>query len=215
MAHELERLLPDFTDKCVLDIGCGFGWHCIYAAAHGAASVTGVDLSEKMQAVAKEKTDSPAVTYLCMAMEDMDFAPESFDAVISSLAFHYTPDFRAVCEKVRRFLTPGGSFVFSVEHPVFTAQGPQNWVYDEDGKQLHWPVDSYFAEGTRTAMFLGEEVTKYHWTLTSYVGSLLATDFTITGLVEPQPPEHMLKSVSGMSDELRRPMMLMLSARKQ
>ncbi len=31
-------------------LGRGYGWHCIYAAEHGAAAVTGVDLSEKMLA---------------------------------------------------------------------------------------------------------------------------------------------------------------------
>ena len=46
----LERMLPDFHGKRVLDLGCGFGWHCRYAAEHGAASVTGVDISEKMLA---------------------------------------------------------------------------------------------------------------------------------------------------------------------
>lgn len=49
----LERLLPDFHDKHVLDLGCGFGWHCRYAAEHGAASVLGVDISAKMIAKAR------------------------------------------------------------------------------------------------------------------------------------------------------------------
>ena len=26
----LEKLLPDFEHKRVLDLGCGYGWHCIY-----------------------------------------------------------------------------------------------------------------------------------------------------------------------------------------
>lgn len=54
----LQKLLPDFKDKRVLDLGCGFGWHCQYAIEHGAKAVTGVDISEKMLTVAKEKTDS-------------------------------------------------------------------------------------------------------------------------------------------------------------
>ena len=41
----LRTLLPDFKDKRVLDLGCGYGWHCIYAMEHGASSVVGVDIS--------------------------------------------------------------------------------------------------------------------------------------------------------------------------
>lgn len=34
--HILQKMLPDFTGKRILDLGCGFGWHCIYAIEHGA-----------------------------------------------------------------------------------------------------------------------------------------------------------------------------------
>ena len=54
----LKDLLPDFAGKRVLDLGCGYGWHCIYAMEQGAMSVTGVDLSEKMLEVAREKRTS-------------------------------------------------------------------------------------------------------------------------------------------------------------
>ena len=37
----LRKLLPDFKDKRVLDLGCGYGWHCIYAMENGASSVVG------------------------------------------------------------------------------------------------------------------------------------------------------------------------------
>ena len=59
----LRKLLPDFKDKRVLDLGCGYGWHCIYAMEHGASSVVGVDISHKMLEVAKEKTHFPQVEY--------------------------------------------------------------------------------------------------------------------------------------------------------
>ena len=29
--HVLQKMLPDFAGKRVLDLGCGFGWHCAYA----------------------------------------------------------------------------------------------------------------------------------------------------------------------------------------
>lgn len=212
--HELQKLMPDFSGKRVLDIGCGFGWHCIYAAENGAASVLGIDLSEKMLETAREKTSFDTVRYQRLAMEDMDFPEGSFDVAISSLAFHYTPDFGGICERVSRFLTPGGDFVFSVEHPVFTAFGTQDWFYGPGKSPMHWPVDRYFDEGRRDAVFLGQEVTKYHKTLTTYLHTLIQHGFMITGIVEPKPAEHLLDAVPGMRDELRRPMMLLVSAKK-
>ena len=212
--HELRKMLPDFAGKRVLDIGCGFGWHCMYAAEHGAASVIGTDISEKMLAVAREKTSSTTVEYRRVAMEDLAFAPGSFDLVMSSLAFHYTPDFTKLVRKIHGFLADGGSLVFSAEHPVFTAYGSQDWIYGQEQRPLYWPVDRYFSEGQRDTVFLGERVVKYHRTLTTYITSLLETGFSITGVVEPRPSAELLDSVPGMRDELRRPMMLLVAARK-
>ena len=123
---QLKQLLPDFEGKRVLDLGCGYGWHCIYAAQQKAASVHGVDISKKMLAVAEEKSRDYAITYQCSAMEDLQFSKASFDVVISSLAFHYVKDFKQLAAAISTWLTPKGSFVFSVEHPVFTAYGTQD-----------------------------------------------------------------------------------------
>lgn len=210
----LRDMMPDFHGKRVLDLGCGYGWHCIYAMEQGALSVTGVDISQKMLETAREKTAYPEVTYLQMPIEDISFPPESFEIAISSLALHYVEDYESVVRKVRDLLTPGGTFLFSAEHPVFTAQGAQDWYYGPDGEKLHFPVDNYFYEGRRTAHFLGEEVTKFHRTLTTYLGCLLGNGFAITRLAEPQPPKGMLEGSAEMRDELRRPMMLIVSARK-
>ena len=40
--HALQKLFPAFSGKRVLDLGCGFGWHCRYAADPGAAAVIGL-----------------------------------------------------------------------------------------------------------------------------------------------------------------------------
>ena len=210
----LRKLLPDFKDKRVLDLGCGYGWHCIYAMEHGASSVVGVDISHKMLEVAKEKTHFPQVEYKCCAIEDVEFPEESFDVILSSLAFHYVADYEILVKKIYRILKSGGKLVFTVEHPVFTAYGTQDWYYNEKGEILHFPVDNYYYEGKRTAVFLGEKVTKYHRTLTTYLNTLLSNGFIINHIVEPQPPENMM-DIPGMRDEMRRPMMLIVSANKK
>ena len=149
-----------------------------------------------------------------MPIEDIDFKKDSFDIVLSSLAFHYIKSFEDICKKVNLCLVEGGEFIFSVEHPVFTAQGKEDWYYDENGNILHWPVDSYYLEGKRESIFLGEKVVKYHKTLTTYLNTLLKTGFEITGIVEAQPSAEMLETIPAMEDELRRPMMLLVSAKK-
>lgn len=209
----LKELLPDFKGKRVLDLGCGYGWHCFYAAEHGAASVVGVDLSEKMLAVAREKNTFSNVTFIHDSFDTVVFDPTSFDIVISSLAIHYIEDFGKLAKHIANWLVPGGQFVFSVEHPIFTAEGSQDWFYDENGNIAHFPVDNYFYEGQRTAHFLGSDVTKYHRTMTTYLDGLLTNGFQIKRIVEPMPPENML-DIPGMKDEMRRPMMLIVAAEK-
>ncbi len=61
--HELKNMLPNFQGKRVLDLGCGFGWHCRYADEQGAESVIGIDISAKMLEDAKAKTTSPRIEY--------------------------------------------------------------------------------------------------------------------------------------------------------
>lgn len=211
---ELQKLLPDFEGKRVLDLGCGYGWHCLYAANHGAKFVQGIDISEKMLEVAREKNSANVITYEQKAMEDLGFPECSFDVVLSSLAFHYVKDFTTLVAHISHWMAKDGVFVFSVEHPVFTSYGTQDWYYDDEGNILHFPVDRYYYEGKRDAIFLGEKVTKYHRTLTTYLNTLLVNDFVIEHIIEPQPPQDMM-DLPGMKDEMRRPMMLLVSARKR
>ena len=63
--------------------GDGFGWRRIYAVEKGAASVTGVDISEKMCAVAREKTPFTNVSYVCAAIEDYEYPENGFDIMVS------------------------------------------------------------------------------------------------------------------------------------
>jgi len=52
----LQGMLPGFEGKRVLDLGCGYGWHCAYAAAKKAKSVVGIDISKLMLEKARRLT---------------------------------------------------------------------------------------------------------------------------------------------------------------
>jgi SAM-dependent methyltransferase len=208
------ELLPTLRDKNVLDLGCGFGWHCRYAREQQARSVVGIDLSEKMLARARASTNDSAIEYRRLAIEDIDFSAGEFDVVLSSLALHYVEHFDLVCRKVHSCLVAGGTFVLSVEHPVFTARASQDWYYGGHGERLHWPLDHYQEEGPRQARFLDHEVVKYHRTVATYVNTLLDSGFTLTKLSEPQPTQELLDTHPAWQDETRRPMFLLIAAVK-
>lgn len=208
-------LLPELRAKRVLDLGCGFGWHCRYAREQQARSAVGIDLSEKMLARARASTSDPAIEYRRLAIEDIDFPSGAFDVVLSSLALHYVERFDLVCQKVHHCLVPGGAFVLSVEHPIFTARAAQDWYYGQHGERLHWPVDQYQDEGPRQARFLDHDVLKYHRTIATYVNTLLDAGFTLTRLSEPYPTPELLNAHPDWRDETRRPLFLLISAVKR
>lgn len=208
-------LLPDLRGRRVLDLGCGFGWHCRYARRNGAKSVVGVDLSARMLARAAAATQDEAIEYRQMAIEDARFKDEQFDVVLSSLAFHYIEHFQDVCRNVSRWLAEGGSFVFSVEHPIFTCLPEQQWCLDPEGQRRHWPVDRYLEEGIRHTSWMADDVVKYHRTTATYVNDLILAGLEVTRLVEPAPTEEMLAEKPEWRDECRRPMFLLISALKR
>lgn len=211
--HQLEPLFPELRGAAVLDLGCGYGWHCKYAAEHGAAEVLGLDGSRRMVEEAKRLNAGPRIRYEVLSLDAFGYPADRYDLVVSNLVLHYVEDLDAVYRNVYRTLRPGGIFLLNMEHPVFTGSVRQEWVRDDAGSPLYWPVDRYFFPGERKTCFLGETVSKQHHTLTQILMGLLRTGFTLEAVEEAVPPEGMM-GLPGMADELRRPMMLLVRARK-
>ena len=211
--HQLQKLFPDLQGKTVLDLGCGYGWHCRYAAEHGALRVLGIDLSERMVEEARRRNPHARIRYEVCGLDTYSYPPNTFDLVLSNLVLHYIADLRQVYQNVYSTLKNGGHFLFNIEHPIFTAGVHQEWVCGEDGKPLYWPVDRYFTPGERTTNFLGQQVVKQHHTLTQILMGIIDTGFTIEAVEEAVPPAEMMH-LPGMQDELRRPMMLLVRCLK-
>src|SRR5215475_6099292 len=163
---DLLSLLPEVKGRRVLDLGCGVGQLARHFATKGAAEVLGVDLSERMLALARTEWAHPRVTYLRTAVEEAVFPPGRFDLVVSSLVLHYVDDYRGLIARIAGWLTPGGHLVYSTEHPIFTARLPgDGWVLDEAGKRTRWAVDRYSDEGARDETWFVSGVRKVHRTM--------------------------------------------------
>ena len=172
----------------------------------------GLDLSVKMIEEAKRRNAEGTIEYRVCGIEEYEYPENSWDCVISNLVLHYVENIGQIFQKVHGTLKPGGTFIFNIEHPVFTAGVGQDWIYTEAGKPLYWPVDNYFIPGERSTRFLGCDVIKQHHTLTQIMMGLLNNGFVLEAVEEAEPPEEMMGN-PGMRDELRRPMMLLVRAR--
>ena len=203
--HQLRPLFPPLAGKAVLDLGCGYGWHCKYAADQGAARVLGIDASEKMLAEAARRNACPAVEYRRCGLEEYEYPAAAWDCVVSNLALHYIarPGQR-LPEGVPHAETPAGPFCSTSSTRCSTAGVGQDWLYAPDGRPLCWPVDDYYRPGPRKTRFLGCEVEKQHHTLTQILMGLLDAGFALRAVVEAEPPAEML-DLPGMRDELRPP----------
>ncbi|UZF94114.1 class I SAM-dependent methyltransferase [Bosea sp. NBC_00550] len=207
----LRSMLPELAGKDVLDLGCGFGWFCRFAAGEGARSVLGIDLSEKMLERARRETREAGVVYERADLESFVPQPAAFDLIYSSLAFHYLADLAGLFGRVHAALKPGGSLVCSVEHPLLTAPARQEWLADADGRAT-WPVNGYLDEGERVSNWLAEGVVKRHRTIATYVDLLLAAGFSLTKLVEWAPSPEQVAAEPGWAKERERPFFLLMAA---
>lgn len=210
----MKLLLPNVTGMKVLDIGCGSGRMCRYLASQGAASILGIDISERMLSAARSETDKQTnISYQAIAVEDFDAAAGSYDLVLSSLTFHYIADYGRVVGKMVQWLKAGGYCVFSVEHPVSTAM-LAGWCKDEHGNKLHWPCDDYFTETVRERRWYVDGVIKYHRTLETTINVLLNAGLRILRINEPSVTLDQVGQRPDLEDERRRPVFLLISSQK-
>ena len=209
--RQLKPLFPQLQGKQVLDLGCGYGWHCKFSAEQGAEKVLGLDLSQKMIEEAKMRNNKSQIEYRICGIEEYEYPANTWDCVVSNLALHYIENIDEIFQKIHQTLKSDGVFLFNIEHPVFTSGVGQDWVYTNEGKPQYWPIDNYFYPGERKTNFLGCDVTKQHHTLTQILMGLLNSGFELEVVEEAEPPKEMM-NIPGMKDELRRPMMLLVKA---
>ena len=209
----LQALLPNLRGRNVVDLGCGYGWFCRWAREQGAAQILGIDVSKRMLTRARAVTGDPAINYVRADIEGLDLPEEGFDLVYSSLALHYVLDLGRLFTTVKRALVVGGSLVFSVEHPIFTAPIQPSWSVDARGHKT-WPIDSYLVEGPRRTDWLTKGVIKHHRTLASYVNLLLRSGFALSHVEEWGPTEEQIAAHAVLADERQRPPFLIIAAQK-
>jgi ubiquinone/menaquinone biosynthesis C-methylase UbiE len=188
--------LPDLKNKKVLSLGCGSGEDCHYLKSLGAYESIGIDISEELIKIAIDSY--PECIFKVMDMENLIFENESFDFVYSSLAIHYLEYWDKVFSEVYRILKPNGYFLFSSEHPTFSAMACHetkktktrelSYARDkETGKTVI--IGDYFKHKSHTEA--GWPVKKWHRTIGEISSEIKKSGFLISDIIEPKPKEEM------------------------
>jgi SAM-dependent methyltransferase len=208
--------LPDVRGLRALDLGCGAGQLAHHLAEAGAADVLAIDVSERMLDLARAERSHPRVTYRREAIEDVALPPDCLDLVVSSLAVHYVEDYAALMRRIADWLVPGGTLVFSTEHPIYTARLPDlGWVLDNQGRRIGWSIDHYADEGARHEQWFVEGVRKYHRTISSLLNGLIRAGLRVDAVLEPAPSAERLSVRPQDADERRRPMFILIRATRE
>lgn len=110
----------------VLDLGCGTGRNCAYALGEGADSVTGIDGSEGMLKVAKERLrgNTDRSTFVEGDISSpLPFPHLSFDVVIISLVLEHLELIAPIIAECARVLRPHGEIFIAEIHPDLISKG--------------------------------------------------------------------------------------------
>ncbi len=206
----LRALLSPMQGLRVLDLGCGYGWFCRWARMAGAASVLGLDISERMLATARRMTDDAAITYRQGDLDTAAFAG-GFDLAFSSLTLHYIEDLPGLLARLHAALAQGGRFVFSMEHPLLTAPSRPGFIQGEGGGEI-WPLDNYLVEGPRRTDWITSGVLKQHRTVGTMLNALIGAGFAIAHVEEWGPSEAQIAEQPALARERARAYFLLISA---
>lgn len=181
------RVLGDPVGRRVLELGSGAGQCARWLRSQGAAAY-GLDLSERQLQHSRRLDEATGVPVpsVCATATTIPFADGSFDIVFSSFgALQFVADADVMVGEVARVLRPGGTFGFSVTHPIRWAMpddpGPEGLTVASS----YWDRTPYVEEDEEGR----PRYVEHHRTLGDWVSLLSGAGFRLTALHEPEWPE--------------------------
>jgi trans-aconitate 2-methyltransferase len=113
-ANELIEKLVLQGHEALLDIGCGDGQITDQLAGRlPAGSVTGIDTSESMIALARKNFSRSNLSFLVMDATDLHLE-RKFDIAFSNATLHWVKDHLAVLKSLRKHLNPKAKILFQM-----------------------------------------------------------------------------------------------------
>jgi toxoflavin synthase len=147
--YTLFNILGDPVGKSILDLACGNGNYTRKFKRKGAATVVGVDISEKQleQARLEEDRERLGIEYIrgdVRKLGDID----NFDLVVAVYLLPYSrtkEELLQMCQSIFANLKPGGRFVTIQDNPEMT---PDMYRLFDKYKECYRSIDGPLEEGS-------------------------------------------------------------------
>ncbi len=184
----LNLINQDLKGKKVLELGCGAAQGGIAFSKKG-AKVTGIDISQEQLKFAEKlcKEHDVEIELHQGDITDLEvIEDESYDFIYSAYAFQWIENLQKVFSEASRVLKSGGTFLFSLPHPMF------HYLDNQDLEESLELEDHYLDSGITEVEKLeedGEEIEMiiYRRTFQELINGLIGEGFMIKQVIEPDP----------------------------
>jgi 2-polyprenyl-3-methyl-5-hydroxy-6-metoxy-1,4-benzoquinol methylase len=212
----MNKLFSDCHGLKILDAGCGNGYFTKWLAERG-ANVLGIDGSEKLLKIAKEK--NPGLKFELKDLSQItDFSSQEFDVYLANMLLMHVSGIDTLLAEARRILKPEGKLIFSILHPCFNQ--PTAKLYKSLWSKLTFQkpaalaFDYFSPKQGRFEAHMGNQLTHYHRTLEEYSQALKKAGFAIQEILEPHSlPETFLKKNPKLEYATRLPRFIFLNCK--
>lgn len=135
-ARACREILSGIRFERVIELGCGTGKNTEWLAGR-AKHVIAVDLSEQMQAVARQKINSANVSFdLADITVPWNFAAAKVDLITCSLILEHVEDLDFVFAQAAKYVNTGGHFYVCEVHPFKQYAGTKARFETDKGLQV-------------------------------------------------------------------------------
>lgn len=157
--------------KHVIDFGCGTGRYVRNLIDLGAASITGIDQSQSMLAIAKEKVGATLKTrFIYSSIEALPLEDASYDVGICNLTLSYSTNLKRAVGEMCRVLRPHATLLVSDLHPI--------------QKSLRWKRTFTSSQSDQSSITYN--IQHHDYSLEDYIESFEKNYFVIDKMSEPQ-----------------------------
>ena len=196
----LFELMGEIAGLRICDLACGQGVTARQLAQRGAI-VTGIDISEKLLAIARrdEECEPLGISYIHDDAQTLEKVTEAtFDGVVCSTALMDIADIAAVFRQVHRVLRPAGWFLFAIIPPYIYP--PHSYFHVDEQGDVSRVIKNYFNEGfwrSDNKNGVRGQIGAYHRTLSTYLNTLMNAGFMVQHIAEPQGTGAIVQRVPG------------------